>query len=91
MNLSTADLRWTEFHETWLSYRYMFLVGPKNFQLCGKGGQSHILIFQCRKSIRDIIIYPHIKFWWYLTMLNFYRPFFMQCFGSHFENAELLL
>jgi pantoate kinase len=21
----------------------MFLVGPKNFQLCGKGGQSHIL------------------------------------------------
>jgi hypothetical protein len=29
MNLSTADLRnyWTEFHETWWSYRYMFLVG----------------------------------------------------------------
>ena len=24
-------------------------------------------IFQCR----DIIIYPHIKFWWYRTMLNF--------------------
>jgi hypothetical protein len=41
MNLSTADLGnyWTEFHETWWSYRYMFLVG----QLCGKGGQSHIL------------------------------------------------
>jgi hypothetical protein len=37
MNLSTADLRnyWTEFHETWWSYRYMFQVG--------KGGQSHIL------------------------------------------------
>ena len=29
--------------------------------------------FQCRESIRDIIIYPHIKFWWYRTMLNFYR------------------
>ena len=28
-------------------------------------------IFQCR----DIIMYPHIKFWWYRTMLNFYRPF----------------
>jgi hypothetical protein len=30
-NLSTADLRnyWTEFHETWWSYRYMILVGPK--------------------------------------------------------------
>ena len=31
MNLSTTDL-WnyrTEFHETWWSYRYMFLVDPK--------------------------------------------------------------
>ena len=28
-------------------------------------------IVQCRESIRDIIIYPHIKFWWYRTMLNF--------------------
>ena len=28
-------------------------------------------IFQCRESIQDIIIYPHIKFWWYRTMLNF--------------------
>jgi hypothetical protein len=28
-------------------------------------------IFQCRESMRDIIIYPHIKFWWYRTMLNF--------------------
>jgi hypothetical protein len=28
-------------------------------------------ICQCRESIRDIIIYPHIKFWWYQTMLNF--------------------
>ena len=46
MNLSTANLRnyWTEFHETWWSYRYMFLVGPKVFSLlCSKGGQSHIL------------------------------------------------
>jgi hypothetical protein len=29
-------------------------------------------IFQCWESIQDIIIYPHIKFWWYRTMLNFY-------------------
>ena len=28
-------------------------------------------IFQCLESIQDIIIYPHIKFWWYRTMLNF--------------------
>jgi hypothetical protein len=25
---------------------------------------------QCRESIWDIIIYPHIKCWWYRTMLN---------------------
>jgi hypothetical protein len=37
--LSTADLRnyWTEFHETWWSYRYMFLVGPKVFSFVVKG------------------------------------------------------
>ena len=28
-------------------------------------------IVQWRDSIRDIIIYPHIKLWWYRTMLNF--------------------
>jgi hypothetical protein len=34
-----ADLRnyWTEFHETWWSYRYMFLVGPKVFSFVVKG------------------------------------------------------
>ena len=45
-------------------------------------------IFQCRESIWDIIIYPYIKFWWYRKMLNFYRPYFMPCFGSHFENGR---
>jgi hypothetical protein len=37
MNLSVADLRnyWTEFHETWWSYRYMFLVDPKVFVVKG--------------------------------------------------------
>ena len=36
MNLSMADLRncWTEFHETWWSYRYM--CGPKVFNLVVK-------------------------------------------------------
>ncbi len=28
-------------------------------------------IVQCQDSILDIIIYPHIKLWWYRTMLNF--------------------
>jgi hypothetical protein len=38
MNLSTADLRnyRTEFHETWWSYRYMFLVDPKVFRFVVK-------------------------------------------------------
>jgi hypothetical protein len=46
--------------------------------------------FSMSESIRDIIIYPHIKFLWYRTMLNFYRPYFMPCFGSHFENGRHL-
>ena len=36
-------------------------------------------IIQCWESIQDIIIYPHIKFWWYRTMLNF-------C--DHFVNGD---
>ena len=54
MNLSMTDLRnyWTEFHETWWSYRYMFLVGPKVFSFVinsylegfkGGGGYYRIL------------------------------------------------
>jgi hypothetical protein len=30
-------------------------------------------IFQCRESIRDIIIYPQIQFWWYRTMIWFLK------------------
>ena len=43
MNLSMADLRnyWTEFDETWWSYRYMFLVGPKVFSFVVKGSKSY--------------------------------------------------
>jgi hypothetical protein len=55
MNLSTADLRnyRTEFHETWWSYRYMFLVDPKVFRFVVKGGQSHI--FGGKPSVEIII------------------------------------
>jgi hypothetical protein len=81
MNVSAADLRnyWTEFYETWWSYRYMFLVDPKVFRCVVKGVKAIFL---------------------HRTMLNFYHPFFMPCFGSHFEkgrhlenfeNTELLL
>ena len=55
MNLSTAVLRnyRTEFHETWWSYRYMFLVDPKVFRFVVKGGQSHI--FGGSKGVRVTI------------------------------------
>ena len=45
MNLSTADLRnyRTEFHETWWSYRYMFLVDPKVFIFVVKGVKAIFL------------------------------------------------
>jgi hypothetical protein len=45
MNLFTADLRnyRTEFHETWWSYRYMFLVDPKVFRFVVKGVKAIFL------------------------------------------------
>ena len=45
MNLSMADLRnyRTEFHETWWSYRYMFLVDPKVFRFVVKGVKAIFL------------------------------------------------
>jgi hypothetical protein len=47
-------------------------------------------IFQCRESIRDIIIYPHIKFWWYRTMLNFYPPFLCHVLAAILKMADIL-
>ena len=45
MNFSTADLRnyRTEFHETWWSYRYMFLVDSKVFRFVVKGVKAIFL------------------------------------------------
>ena len=45
MNLSMADLRnyWTEFRETWWSYRYMFIVDPKVFRFVVKGVKAIFL------------------------------------------------
>ena len=43
-----ADLRnyRTEFHETWWSYRYMFLVDPKVFRFVVKGVKAIFLEVQ---------------------------------------------
>jgi hypothetical protein len=49
-------------------------------------------IVQCRDSIRDIIIYPHIKLWWYRTMLNlknFYWSPFLKCPPQYHTNSTL--
>jgi hypothetical protein len=55
MNLSTADLRnyWTEFHETWWSYRYMFLVDPKVFRFVVKGVKAIFLGVQNNNKKRS--------------------------------------
>jgi hypothetical protein len=50
--------------------------------------------FQRREPIRDIIYLPTYKILMISDNVEFLRPFFMPCFGSHFENfenAELLL
>ena len=48
MNLSTADLRnyKTELHETWWSYRYMFLVDPKVFRFVVMGSKPYFWGFK---------------------------------------------
>ena len=47
-------------------------------------------IVQCQESIRDIIIYPHIKFWWYRTILNFYCPFLCRVLAAILKMADIL-
>ena len=47
-------------------------------------------IIQCRESIRDIIIYSHIKFWWYRTMLIFYPPFVCRVLAAILKMADIL-
>jgi hypothetical protein len=59
MNLSTADLRnyRTEFHETWWSYRYMFLVDPEVFrfvQVHGARKERRIIIIIIRNGAKTI-------------------------------------
>jgi hypothetical protein len=48
----------------------------RNFSMSGINSGHHYLP-----------IYKILMIW---TMLNFYSPFFMPCFGSHFENGRHL-
>jgi hypothetical protein len=44
------------------------------------------------KSLKPAIdtIYPHIKFWWYRTMLNFYPPFLCHVLAAILKMADIL-
>ena len=57
------------------TYQILMISDNVEFLLyCGGHFENEcwpVEIVQCRESIRDIIIYPHIKLWWYRTMLNF--------------------
>jgi hypothetical protein len=66
MNLSTADLRnyRTEFHETWWSYRYIFLVDPKVFRFVVKGVKAIFLVIKFQNILRNttqVIIRHRVK------------------------------
>ena len=72
-----------KFFNCWNQFRTLLSTHISNFDDIGQCWIFAILgrsfwkwrpveIVQCRDSIRDIIIYPHIKLWWFRTMLNFW-------------------
>jgi hypothetical protein len=69
MNLSTANRRnyWTEFHETWWSYRYMFSVGHKVFSFVVKRVKSLM------KELKTILN-PPLFFIFMATAAKFVLP-----------------
>jgi hypothetical protein len=67
----------TELHETWWSYRYMFLVDPKVFRFVVMGVKAIFLGFKEGGG-------------YYRILVEFLPPIFMPCFGSHFENGRHL-
>jgi hypothetical protein len=77
------------------------VTGNITAKLCEVGSKFNIfctLVTMATAAIFNLFNHPTAAT--HRTMLNFYRPFFMPCFGSHFqngrhlenfENAELLL
>jgi hypothetical protein len=84
MNLSTADLRnnWTECHETWWSYRYMFLVGP--FSMSGINSGHH-----CLPTYQILMISDNVEFLLPIFYTVFWQPFWKWQTSRNFENVEL--
>jgi hypothetical protein len=101
MNLSTADLRnyWTESHETWWSYRYIFLVGPKALWYRGSKSYFEVLIF-CRIVVAILKLATGRNFSMsgiysghhYLPTYQFFMIWdnveYLRYYGGHFENGD---
>jgi hypothetical protein len=49
----------------------------------------NLTIMKSPKPATDTI-YPHIKFWWYRTMLNFYPPFLCRVLAAILKMADIL-
>jgi hypothetical protein len=49
----------------------------------------NLTIMKSPKPATDTI-YPHIKFWWYRTMLNFYPPFLCGVLAAILKMADIL-
>ena len=49
----------------------------------------NLTIMKSPKPATDTI-YPHIKFWWYRTMLNFYPPFLCRVLAAILKMAHIL-
>jgi hypothetical protein len=71
----------TEFHETWWSYRYMFVVDPSVFRFVVKGVKAIFMGVQKGCTYQILMISDNVEF---------LPPIFMPCFGSHFENGRHL-
>ena len=99
MNLSTADLRnyWTEFHETWWSYRYMFLVGPKVFKMSAifkmaattRHKKWAVKIQHCPISSKFDMWVDNDVLNWFSTLKDFYRSPFLKWPPQYRKNSTL--
>ena len=49
----------------------------------------NLTIMKSPKPATDTI-YPHIKFWWYRTMLNFYPPLLCRVLAAILKMADIL-
>jgi hypothetical protein len=88
--ISSWDLPWTS---SWSTERKKERKRKRRRIIIITRYDYNLTIMKSLKPATDTI-YPHIKFWWYWTMLNFYPPFLCRVLAAILkmaENAELLL